>query len=98
MDKTAAQRVAYVYWLGAGISCEDLKGSEAVSVGDWGDRSLELLEFRWAMTASTDKSSPLENVPDETAGSTATVAWPGQACAPQFDLHPKTVLFIMRYP
>ena len=22
----------------------------------------------------------------------------GQACPPQFDLHPKTVLFIMRYP
>jgi hypothetical protein len=40
----------------------------------------------------------LQNVDNETRGNTAPVAWPRQACAPQFDLHPKTVLFIMRYP
>jgi hypothetical protein len=37
---------------------------------------------------------PLENVRNEPRSSTAPVAWRLQACAPQFDLHPKTVLFI----
>jgi hypothetical protein len=40
----------------------------------------------------------LEDVRNEARGSTAPVVWPRQACAPEFDLHPKTVLFIMRYP
>jgi hypothetical protein len=50
--------------------------------------------------ASADKSSPLGNVRDETHGSTATVAWPGQACLAQLDLPlpPTTVLFIRTYP
>ena len=50
------------------------------------------------MTVSADNICPLENVRNEARGSTAPVAWPRQAFAPQFDLHPKTVLFIMRYP
>jgi len=54
--------------------------------------------LQWAIMASADKSSRLENVRDEPPGSTATVAWPGQACPPQFDLPPTTVLFIMTYP
>ena len=62
--------------------CVGLKGSEAVNFGDWGDRSLE---FWLATTASTDNGSLLENVRGETDGSTAPVALPGQACAPQFE-------------
>jgi hypothetical protein len=34
----------------------------------------------------------------EARDSTAPVVWPRQACAPEFDLHPKTVPFIMMYP
>ena len=49
------------------------------------------------LVASADRFCPLENVRDEPRGCTAPVAWPGQARTPQFDLHPKTVLFIMRY-
>ena len=77
------------------ISAKDLKGPEAVSVGDCRDSSRGLQS---AITASGDNICPLENVRNEARGSTAPVAWPRQACAPQFDLHPKTVLFIMRYP
>ena len=66
------------------ISCEDVKGSETVIVGGWRDRSLD--HPQWAIMASANKSSPLENVRDETPGSTATVAWPSQACPLQFDL------------
>jgi len=47
---------------------------------------------------SADKICPLENVGDEPRGCTAPFAWLGQARPSQFDLHRKTVLFIMRYP
>ena len=53
---------------------------------------------QWAITMSADKICPLENVRNEPRGCTAPFAWLGQARPPQFDLHPKTVLFIMRYP
>jgi hypothetical protein len=49
------------------------------------------------LVASADRICPLENVRDEPRGCTAPVAWPGQARPPQLELHPKTVLFIMRY-
>ena len=77
------------------ISGEGLEGPEAVSIGDcWdGSRGLE-----WIIRASVDNICPLENVRDVPLGNAAPVAWPRQACAPLFDLHPKTVLFIMRYP
>jgi hypothetical protein len=77
------------------ISDEDLKGSEAVRVQIDG---IALLGLRFAITAWADKICPLENVREEPGGSSGPVAWPGQAFSAQFDLHPKTVLFIMRYP
>jgi len=77
------------------ISGEQVKGPETVSIEDCRDSSWGL---QWAITASGDNICPLENVRNEPLGSTAPIAWPRQACAPQFDLHSKTVLFIMRYP
>jgi len=77
------------------ISGEDGKGAETVSVQNRRDGSWAV---QWAITMSADKICPLENVRNELRGCTAPVAWPGQACPPQFDLHPKTFLFIMRYP
>jgi hypothetical protein len=41
---------------------------------------------------------PLDNVRNGPRGSTAPVAWPGQARTTELDLHSRTVLFIMRYP
>jgi hypothetical protein len=49
------------------------------------------------MTASADNICPLDNVRNWPRDSTAPIAWPGQARPPQFDLHSKTVPFIMRY-
>jgi hypothetical protein len=72
------------------ISGEDLKEPEALRARDW-------RELGRPLVASADRICPLENVRDEPRGCTAPVAWPGQARPPQFDLHPKTVLFIMRY-
>src|SRR6266481_221818 len=46
--------------------------------------------------ASTDRICPLENVRNEPRDCTSPVAWSRQAFAPQFDLHPKTVLLITR--
>ena len=77
------------------IPGEHLKGPEAVSVGDCRDSSRGLQSD---ITALGDNICALENVRNETRGNTAPVAWPRQACAPEFDPHPKTVLFIMRYP
>ena len=77
------------------ISGEDLKRPDAVGVGDCRD---SLRGLQWAITASGDNICPLENVRNELRASTAPVAWPRQACGPQFNLHPKIVLFIMRYP
>jgi hypothetical protein len=34
---------------------------------------------------------PEDKLRDEPSGNTAPHAWPGQVCAPQFDLHPKVV-------
>ena len=51
-----------------------------------------------AIVASADNSSPLENVRDKTRGRSATVAWPGQACAAQLEVAGAIVLFITRYP
>ena len=81
------------------ISGEDLKEPEAVSLrvsrisASLGDESPPFTP----LAASGDRICPLENVRDEPRGCTAPVAWPDQARPPQFDLHPKTVLFIMRY-
>jgi hypothetical protein len=72
------------------ISGEDLKEPEAVSLRDRG-------ELGEPLVASEDRICPMENVRNEARGCTAPVAWPGQARPAQFDLHPKTVLFIMRY-
>jgi len=77
------------------ISGEDVKRSEAVNVRVNRDGSLGL---RWAITALADRICPLENVGNEPRGCSAPVAWTGQACPAQLDLHPKTGLFIMRYP
>jgi hypothetical protein len=60
---------------------------------------MALQGVRFAITVWADKICPLEIVRKEPRGSSGPVAWPGQAFSPQFDLHPKTVLFIiMRYP
>ena len=45
-----------------------------------------------------DHICPLDNVRNGPRGSTAPVAWPGQARTTELDLHSRTVLFIMRYP
>jgi hypothetical protein len=58
------------------ISGEDLKGPEAVSVGDCRDCSRGL---EWIITASADNICPLENVRNEPRASTAPVAWPRQS-------------------
>ena len=77
------------------MSCENLKGSEAVNFRDRGDRSLEI----WLATAaSMGKGSLLKNVRAEPFGNTAPVAWLGQAGAAELDLDAKAVLRIMRYP
>jgi hypothetical protein len=76
------------------ISGEDLKEPEAVSVRDWRD---SLLSLEQATAASADKIRPMQSIRNEPGDSTAPLAWPRQACAPQFDLDPKTVLFIMKY-
>ena len=68
--------------------------SEMVDARDWGN----LLRLPRATAVSADKNRPLQNVDNGPRDSTAAVAWPRQACAPQFDLYPKAVLFIMRYP
>jgi hypothetical protein len=65
---------------------EGLKEPEVVSVRDW-------RELGRPLVPSADRMCPLENVRDEPRGCTAPVAWRGQARLPQFDLHPKTVLF-----
>ena len=53
--------------------------------------------LRVTYQASGTADRALQNLRNEPRGNTAPVAWPGQACPPQFDLHPKTVLLIMRY-
>src|SRR5271166_2151435 len=96
MDWTKPRDSACLCVLIAGwISGEDLKGPDAVGVGDCRD---SLRGLQWAITASGDKICPLENVRNEPRSSTAPVAWPLKACAPQFDLHLITALFIRRYP
>ena len=81
--------------IAGGTSGEDLKGPEAVNVED---REHGSWEFPWPLMASTDTICPLEDVRNKPRDCTAPVAWSRQAFAPEFDLHPKTVLFIMRYP
>jgi hypothetical protein len=65
------------------ISGKDLKGPEAVSVGDCRDGSRRL---EWVMTVSADNICPLDNVRNGPRGSTAPVAWSRQACTPQFNM------------
>ncbi len=47
--------------------------------------------------AGVRTGGPLENVRNEPRECTALVAWSGQAFAPLIDLHPKTVLLVMRH-
>jgi hypothetical protein len=77
------------------ISGDHLKGPETVSEGiAWIVRGASKgLSRRRRTTSVAWKMFAMSRVG-------ALLLWLGlaKACAPQFDLHPKTVLFIMRYP